>query len=77
MRFDQLPGHGKVERKEYALQADQSKQEIDTVLTFRRWFRPGQDIDMSMVFNSFETHNTSCPGCKLQRSETSDTKVKW
>lgn len=77
MRFVQLPGHRKVQRKEYALQANQSKQEIDTALAFRRWFRPGQDIDMSMVFNSFATQNTSCPGCKLRRSGTCDSKVKW
>ncbi|KAL8917160.1 MAG: hypothetical protein Q9208_008129 [Pyrenodesmia sp. 3 TL-2023] len=77
MRFDQLPGHRKVQRKEYALHANQSKQEIDTAVAFRRWFRPGQDIDMSMVFNSVATQNTSCPGCKLRRTETSDSNVKW
>ncbi|KAL8902722.1 MAG: hypothetical protein Q9207_004434 [Kuettlingeria erythrocarpa] len=49
MRFDQLPGNRKVQRKEYALHADQSKQEIDTALAFRRWFRPGQHIHMIMV----------------------------
>ncbi|KAI4282036.1 MAG: hypothetical protein L6R38_003256 [Xanthoria sp. 2 TBL-2021] len=47
MRFDQLPGHRKVQRKEYALSTEQSEQEIDSALAFRRWFRPGQEVDMN------------------------------
>ncbi|KAI4261493.1 MAG: hypothetical protein L6R42_003307 [Xanthoria sp. 1 TBL-2021] len=49
MRFDQLPGHRKVQRKEYALSTEQSEQEIDSALAFRRWFRPGQEVDMSQM----------------------------
>ena len=77
MRFRQLPGHSKIQRKEYALQANRSNHEIDSALTFRRWFQPGQDVDMSMVFDSFPTPSTSCPGCKLIYTATSASKVKW
>lgn len=77
MRFDQLPGHRKVQRKEYALSTEQSKQEIDSALAFRRWFRPGQEVDMSMTFDSVINDAVSCPGCMLQCTETYGFKIKW
>ena len=77
VRFRHLPGHAKVQRKEYALQAERSNREIDSDLAFRRWFQPGQAVDMSMVFDRFLARNTSCPGCKLDSTESSDSKIKW
>lgn len=77
MRFDQLPGHRKVQRKEYALHANQSEQEIDSALAFRRWFRPGREIDMSMTFDSVATDTASCPGCMLRCTESCGSKAKW
>ena len=77
VRFRQLPGHGKVRRNEYALEANRSNQDIDSALAFRRWFRPGQDVDMSMVFDNSAGRTTSCPGCGIVATGPIDSKMKW
>ena len=77
VRFRQLPGHGKVQRNEYALEASRSNQDIDCALAFRRWFRPGQEVDMSMVFNNSAGQATSCPGCGIFASGPGDSRMKW
>lgn len=77
VRFRQMPGHGKVQRKEYALESDRTNQDIDNALAFRRWFLPGQEVDMSMVFDDFVRRTTSCPGCGMIATEPTDSKLKW
>ena len=77
VRFRELPGYGKVQRKEYALEAPRLGQDIDSALAFRRWFRPGQEVDMSMVFNHFQGSTTSCPGCGTVAPGSTESKMIW
>ena len=75
-RFQQLPGHRKIKRKEYALRSKFIDKDVDTSLAFNRCFLPGQHYEMSMIFNSGHPQN-SCPSCFLNTGEASDALVKW
>lgn len=77
VRFRQMPGHNKVRRKEYALEANRWNQDINDALTFRRWFRPGQEVDMSMVFERSAGRTISCPGCGVVATGSLDSKIRW
>ncbi|KAL9076327.1 MAG: hypothetical protein Q9161_001043 [Pseudevernia consocians] len=80
VRFRQLPGHRKVQRKEYTLLANSSKKDIGPSLAFTRCFLPGQRIHMSMMFDNGSKGLDSCPGCKLATSgseEEFDSQVQW
>lgn len=70
VRFRQLPGHSKIQRREYSLETYQSNQVIDNATAFRRWFLPGQIIDMSMVFDGLSDLVVSCPGCECMVSKS-------
>ncbi|KAF2121392.1 hypothetical protein BDV96DRAFT_564178 [Lophiotrema nucula] len=67
LRFADAPGLLKVKRKEYALVERATRREIPRVRPFDLSFRPGQKIDMDIIFQQLfdlETGTTvSCPGC--------------
>ena len=75
-RFQKLPGHRKIKRKEYTLRSKFIDKDVDTSLDFNRCFLPGQHYEMSMIFNSGIPRN-SCPSCFLDTGEASDALVKW
>ena len=75
-RFQQLPGHRKIKRKEYALRSNCLGKDVDTSIAFNRCFLPGQRYDMSMIFNSGHPQN-SCPACYLDTRDASDVLVEW
>ncbi|MAD87603.1 MAG: hypothetical protein CL912_31985 [Deltaproteobacteria bacterium] len=77
-RFDRLPGHGKIVRREYAIQETHLKLEIDRSLSFESSFLPGRQLDMSMIFKaSGDWSKNTCPGCHTASYVTSDSGIKW
>ncbi|PVH79678.1 hypothetical protein DL98DRAFT_214990 [Cadophora sp. DSE1049] len=76
-RFNQLPGQGKITRREYAIQETTLKLEIDRSQSFESSFLPGRKLDMSMIFKAFDGRNeNSCPSCRTTSHVNSDSEIK-
>lgn len=77
-RFDQLPGQNKIARREYAIQENSLKLEIDRSQSFESSFLPGRRMDMSMIFKATDDRNrNSCPSCRAVSLVDSNFEMKW
>lgn len=72
LRFKGMQGSGKVKRKEFALQERATGREISRRLPWETAFRPGQTVEMSLIFREsvkatgmLEGRSTTnpCPSC--------------
>jgi len=61
--FRQHPAQSKIKRKEFAIEQGSTGQEISRSLKLDLAFRPGEKVDMAMVFTDESTSN-SCPRCQ-------------
>lgn len=61
-------GSQKIERGEFAIQDTCLKRDIDLTGPWEGCFRPGQRVDMSMVFTS-KKPSQSCPACRCENSD--------
>jgi len=57
------PGASKIKSGEFAIQDSVTKRDIDLSLPWESCFYPGQQVDMSMVFNIAEESGNDCPKC--------------
>jgi hypothetical protein len=76
-RFKNLPGHRKIQQKEYAFQERASKRDLDRALPWEACFQPGRRVDMSMIFKGYKGSGSSCPGCQLATEKSEDSEIKW
>ena len=79
LRFQNMPGHIKIGRRQYALQANGTGREIELSRPWHAAFIPGQRIDMSFVFNQYdasESSSTTCPGCFISSTYSSDAEIE-
>lgn len=79
-RFEGLPGHDKIERREFVLQERATNREISGEDPWEIAFRPGGSVLMSLVFQravkTAESKN-HCPYCgSISEKETADD-VHW
>lgn len=56
-------GVAKLENHEFSIQDTQRKRFVDLTLPWETVFRPGQQVDMSMVFHRFVCPPSTCPAC--------------
>ena len=79
MRFEGAPGLEKIKRKEYALQDQATRQDVDRKRKFDVSFLPGQRVHMSMIFQATNNY-AGCPRCQFI-SETDpklpEIDIKW
>lgn len=79
-RFEGLPGHDKIERREFVLQERATNREISGEDPWEIAFRPGASVLMSLVFQrDVKTAETKshCPYCgSISEKETADD-VHW
>ncbi|KAI4636979.1 hypothetical protein J4E93_010769 [Alternaria ventricosa] len=78
LRFQDMPGHIKIGRRQYALQARGTGREIELSRPWHAAFIPGQRIDMSFIFSqddASESSSTTCPGCRTPSSYTTDADI--
>jgi hypothetical protein len=76
-RFSE-PGAKKVESGQFALEDSKRKRDIDLRKPWDRWFRPGQHVQMDMIFQELEKGNgNACPGCGDLSEEENDVEVTW
>lgn len=79
-RFEGLPGHNKIERREFVLQERATSREISGEQPWEIAFRPGASVLMSLVFQrdaKTAEAKSHCPYCgDLSERETTDD-VHW
>lgn len=67
-------GLSKLENRDFLIQDSRRKRPIDIDKSWNSVFRPGQDVDMSMVFHRFACPPSTCPVC-LETNEDDDEQI--
>jgi hypothetical protein len=75
-RFEKHPSHGKIQRREFAIEEDSTGRELSRMTELTMCLIPGQKIDMSVIFNEMSAGN-HCPGCKAKSEASSETRNQW
>lgn len=75
-RFEGHPGHGKVRSREYAIEEGNSGHELNRTSELVLCLRPGQKIDISMVFSEGSTNNNTCPRCQTEASGSTESRTQ-
>ena len=77
-RFEEKrPGHQKVLKGEFAIEEGITGQDISRENEFAMCFRPGQKIDMSMIFSDLDTNSNHCPRCRTTSEASTETRTQW
>lgn len=92
IRFETLQGYSKVKRREFVLQERATAREVSRVVPWERALRPGQMIEMSLVFQESITVEEDsptqtdgaigmdlnlCPNCQASPSGTETLDISW
>jgi predicted RNA-binding Zn-ribbon protein involved in translation (DUF1610 family) len=75
-RFEKHPGHGKIQRGEFAIEEDSTGTELSRMTELTMCLSPGQKIDMSVIFNETSASN-HCPRCGAKSEASSKTRNQW
>ena len=67
-------GLSKLENQEFLIQDSQRKRPVDLSKSWASVFRPGQKVDMSMVFHRFACPPSTCPIC-FEVNEDDDEEI--
>jgi hypothetical protein len=70
------PGLSKLDNREYTIQETRAKRLINVEKPWPKVFRPGQEVDMSMVFHRIACPPSMCPGCS-RKNENADEQIEW
>lgn len=79
-RFEGLPGHDKIERREFVLQERATSREISGKEPWEIAFRPGASVCMSLVFQQdveITESSSHCPNCGDISEKTTADDVHW
>lgn len=69
-------GLSKLEHREFTIQETRHKRPVDLSKPWPMLFRPGQEVDMSMVFHRFACPPNTCPGCS-RINENDEEQIEW
>jgi hypothetical protein len=75
-RFEKHPGHGKIQRGEFAIEEDSTGMELSRMTELTMCLSPGQKIDMSVIFNETSASN-GCPRCGPKSEASSEARSRW
>lgn len=75
VRFKDVGLH-KIESGEFALEDSRLKRSLQLTKPWAAIVRPGQHINMSMIFRLGENPTTRCPGCGKENGG-SDLDIEW
>lgn len=69
-------GLRKLEHREFNIQETRHKRPVDLSKPWPTLFRPGQEVDMSMVFHHFACPANTCPGCsRMNENDEEQTEM--
>jgi len=76
-RFEKRPGYQKIAKGEFAIEESTTGRDINREHEFSIMFRPGQKIDMSMVFSDINSASNSCPRCGTMSEVSAEIRTQW
>lgn len=76
-RFEKHPGHAKILRREYAIEEVSNGRDLNRVTDWSLCLRPGQRIDMNVVFPERADSSHHCPRCRTKSAASSEARVQW
>lgn len=76
-KFADVSGLRKIERGEYALQDKWDSRDLIRTKPFHSCFRPGSQVDMSVVFYQPHDSRGACPKCKILNQLALDQDIVW
>ena len=70
-------GARKVEQGQFAITDAKTNRDIRLNREWKRCFRPGQRVNMSLFFNEPASGTTTCPSCRTECPGTQDSENTW
>jgi len=67
----------KIGRGEFVIQDSLNKRDINILNNWDKCFYPGQQVEMSVVFQRRWQAGSSCPGCGIICDGSIEAEVKW
>ena len=67
----------KIRNNEFVIEDLTTKQDVDLQGDWEMCFRPGQKVDMSMLFDRNIGLPTSCPRCRHSCNGGADDDIEW
>ena len=76
-RFEKRPGHQKVLKGEYAIEEGTTGRDVSRENELSFCFRPGQKVDMSMIFSDLGANSNYCPRCGTKSKDSAEARTQW
>ena len=76
-RFEKRSGHQKVLKGEYVIEEGITGRDVSRENELIMCLRPGQKIDMSMIFSDIDGNSNRCPRCFTISEASSETRTQW
>ncbi len=76
-RFEKHPGHRMIQRREYVIEEGSSGHEFTRASELVLSLRPGQKVDMSMVFPERNVARNNYPRCQTVVIGSTDIRFQW
>ena len=76
-RFEKRPGHQKILSGEFAIEDGTSGRDVSRENEFAVCFRPGQKIDMSIIFSDLDANSNHCPRCGTKSEASAEARTQW
>jgi hypothetical protein len=76
-RFEEQPGYKMVQRRQFAIEDDLTGREASRSFGWSICLRPGQKINMTMIFPDSDANSTSCPGCGTESAASTEDRIQW
>lgn len=67
----------KVLKGEFAIEEGITGRDIGRENEFAKCFRPGQKIDMSMIFSDLDANGNRCPRCCTKSEASTGARIQW
>jgi hypothetical protein len=67
----------KVEQGKFAITDARTNRDIDLNREWKRCFRPGQRVNMSLFFDDMFSRTTACPSCRTECIGDQDSEIEW
>jgi hypothetical protein len=76
-RFEKSSGHQKVLKGEYVIEEGITGKDMSRDNELIMCLRPGQKINMSMIFSDLDGPINRCPRCFTKSEASCETRTQW
>jgi hypothetical protein len=76
-RVEKLSWHQKILKREYVIEEGITGRDVSRENELIMSLRPGQKVDMSMIFSDLDGNSNRCPRCFNKSEASSETRTQW